>query len=80
MWAGRRMVHRVAPAAMAPRHSGFRMSSGATTPKREVGVAVVGGSGYTGAELIRLLAAHPFAKVRAHGSGRGALYVVVDCA
>ena len=30
----------------------------------EVNVAVVGGSGYTGAELIRMLAGHPYAKVR----------------
>ena len=27
------------------------------------GVLVLGGSGYTGAELIRLLAAHPYAEV-----------------
>ena len=35
-----------------------------STSQREVGVAVVGGSGYTGAELIRLLAGHPYARVR----------------
>ena len=38
-----------------------RMSSGSTP---QVNVAVVGGSGYTGAELIRMLAGHPYAKVR----------------
>ena len=40
-----------------------RWLSSAAAPT-EVGVAVVGGSGYTGAELIRLLAGHPYAKVR----------------
>ena len=38
------------------------LSAGAAAP--EVNVAVVGGSGYTGAELIRMLAGHPYAKVR----------------
>ena len=36
-------------------------------------MAVVGGSGYTGAELIRLLAGHPYAKVRAAPFPRAAL-------
>jgi hypothetical protein len=40
-----------------------RLLSASAVARGEVGVAVVGGSGYTGAELIRLLAAHPYAKV-----------------
>ena len=35
-------------------------------------VGIVGGSGYGGAELLRLLAAHPVAKVRAIGARRAA--------
>lgn len=60
---------------LRPRRSvtpGRRWLSSAAAPT-EVGVAVVGGSGYTGAELIRLLAGHPYAKVRAAPFPRAAL-------
>ena len=40
-----------------------RRSFSAQPARKEFGVMVMGGSGYTGAELIRLLAAHPLAKV-----------------
>jgi N-acetyl-gamma-glutamyl-phosphate reductase len=36
--------------------------------KRRVGVGVLGASGYSGVELVRLLAAHPGAELRAAGS------------
>ena len=49
----------VVPSCLA----GLRRRGLSTSAPREVGVAVVGCSGYTGAELIRLLAAHPYAKV-----------------
>ena len=56
MWGGAAALARRGAGAGAAR----RLSSSGAA---EVNVAVVGGSGYTGAELIRLLAGHPYAKV-----------------
>jgi hypothetical protein len=59
MWAARPVVGRV--------QAGGGLHALAVARRRmstEVNVAVVGGSGYTGAELIRMLAGHPYAKVR----------------
>ena len=46
------------------RGGGAAMARWMSSGSPEVNVAVVGGSGYTGAELIRMLAGHPYAKVR----------------
>ena len=57
---GRRALRLVAhrPVPLLRQEPRFSSAAG-----KEFGVAVVGGSGYTGAELIRLLAGHPLARV-----------------
>jgi N-acetyl-gamma-glutamyl-phosphate reductase len=52
----------------APALSGLSAARTTLDPKQKVGVGVLGATGYTGAELVRLLAGHPGAALRAVGS------------
>jgi N-acetyl-gamma-glutamyl-phosphate reductase len=60
MNAGARIPEVAAPAAASARNS--------AASAKPVGVGILGASGYGGVELIRLLAAHPHAELRAAGS------------